>query len=543
VLEVPLPRDSVSTPKTPSTIWKPLGRVPIDSLALQTLAVATGLFLSRALAFVRDMIIAAHFGASAQTDAYLISAQVPLVFDSFMAGGALYGALMPVAAACIASRQPDERLKYLLRNSTTLVLLTGATAAVLGGIFSPWLARAFGAGLNVEAHATATKLIAITMLGLPFLGLTNITWVALNAKGHFWGPALAQSLSNITLIAFALLLVRPMGIYALGIGYVVGAIVQVLPQYSELHRMNLPLRLDLNLRDPDLQATLGAFWPLAIGNLVFVMNPAVDNFFASFLAPGSVTAIRYAQGLTLPFSVLSLAVSVAVLPRLSLAVARNDSHSIGTFLNRLIRVVSLLSFGAAAWLIVMRESLVSLAYQRGAFDQIAVQRTSEALAVYAIVIPFAGVYSLLLRGLLAFSKSRLILVISLVGLALNLGLDLLFLRSLEHIGIALSSLCVQVVYVLVALVMLDRELAQTRFIKNVLSPLIANGSAALLAVGSGLALASHSPAFLSTRAWGPWLLVQSIVVITLYVGLSAMFGACDYSWAKSFALRAVKVDV
>jgi putative peptidoglycan lipid II flippase len=510
----------------------------MDSLAAQSLAVATGLLLARALAFVRDMIIAYHFGASAQTDAYLISAQVPLVFDSVMAGGALYSALTPVAASCIAGDHSDERLKYLVRNSTTLVLCSGATVGVLGGFCSPLLATAFGAGLNHEAHNIAIKLIVLTMLSLPFLGLTNITWAALNTKGHFWGPALAQSLGNITLIVFALLFAGPVGIYALGIGYVVGAVLQVVAQYSELHRMNLPLGLVLNLRDPDLKAALVVFWPLAIGNMVSVMSPAVDNFFASFLAPGSVTALRYAQGLTIPFSVLSIAVSVPVLPRLSLAVARNDSIYIAALLNRLIRVLSLLSFGAAAWLIVMRESIVSLLYQRGAFDQLAVQRTAGALAVYAIAVPFASVYYLLLRGLLAFSKSRLILVVSLAGLALNLGLDLLFLPSLEHIGIALSSLCVQVVYVIVAVVILDRELAQTRFTKNVFSPLIANGSAALLAAASGLALASHSPAFPSVGAWGPWLYTQSTVIL-LYVGLSTLFGACDYRWLKSFTLPPV----
>src|SRR5437667_2033314 len=211
-----------------------------NSLAAQSLAVGTGLLLSRALAFVRDMIIAYHFGASAQTDAYLIAAQVPLVFDSFLAGGALYGALMPIAALCFAGESQDERLRSLVSNSTTLVLVIGGTVGVLGGLCSPLLARVFGGGLNQEAYDTAIKLIAMTMLSLPFLGLTNVTWAALISKGRFWGPALAQSLSNITLIIFAFLFIGPIGIYALGLGYVVGAILQVLPQYTELYRLRVP---------------------------------------------------------------------------------------------------------------------------------------------------------------------------------------------------------------------------------------------------------------------------------------------------------------
>ena len=488
---------------------------------------AVGLFLSRGLAFVRDAVIGYRFGASAQTDAYLISAQVPLVFDSLLAGGALYNAFVPVAGSFSGGARPDDqRLARLVRNVSTLVLVVSGVVGVLGLLLSPWLAQLFGGGLSPEGYPIAVRLLALTMLSLPFIGLTNVGWAALNVKGRYWGSALSLSFNNIALITFALVLGQTLGIYALGIGYAVGVLAQVAAQYLELYRSGVPIRLGLNLRDPDLLVTLRAFWPLAIGGLVGVLSPTVDNLVATFLPSGGVTAIRYAYGLTVPFSVMSMALSVPVLPRLSRSVAQNDLAGIANLLQRGVSFLSLVLFGAAAWLIVVRRPLVALVYERGAFDQDAVQRTASALAMYAIAIPFASTYYFLQRGLLAFSKPRFILLLNSLALIVTLVLDLAFLPFLAEAGIGLASACVQLLSVLLALRVLNRALKAQHLTRRVLAPLMVNGIAALVAVSIAIVIGrmlNNSPGVYS---WAGVAASQAIVV-GVYLAISRILGFCD----------------
>ena len=504
---------------------------PLGSLASQSLAVGVGLLISRGLGFIRDVIIAYQFGASAHTDAYLIAAQVPFVFDSLLAGGGLYSALMPVAALCVAHDRSDKSLGRLIGNTTTFVLLVSGSAGLLGLLFSPLIVKVFGGGLDSDASSIATHLVSMTMLGLPFIGLTNVAWAALNTKERFWGPAFAQSSSNFVLIAFAIAFGPTFGIYALGIGYIIGVILQVVPQYLELGYIRIPFRLGLDLRDPDLLAVFHLFWPLAIGSLVLILSAAVDNYFSTLLPPGGVTIIRYAWGLTVPFSIISMGISIPALTRLSRDVVKSDFVHMSAFLQQVVRVLSLVLFGAAAYLVGVREPIVSLVYQRGAFDYVAAQRTSETLAVYAFWLPFGGVYYFLLRGLIAFSKSRLILLLNGLALILNFALDLIFFTPLAHAGIALSSVFVQIVFVFLSALILERELKHKHFSAKMLFPLCANGVAAVLGIGGGLWGGLTLRQFTSSESWLYWICVSCIVAF-LYLAVSKVLGVCDFSWLR-----------
>ena len=482
---------------------------------------------------MRDIVIAARFGVSRETDAYLVSAQVPVVFDALLAGNALYSAMLPAATAAALSKDPDKRLAELVKHAATFVLLICGSVSILGALLASQLVTLFGGGLAPESHVVASRLTMLTCLSLPFISLTNVTWVALNTRGKFWGPAIALSFSNLAFIASALVLGPSVGIYALGCGLVVGSAIQVGSQFRQLSRDGVPVRLGIDFKNREFLGVLGNLWPLALSGVITTLSPAVDNFVATYLPTGGVTVIRYGQGLTIPFSLVGVAISIAVLPRLSRSVAIHDSAAIVNLLQRIVRFLGLVLFGAAAVLIVVRVPLVTLAYHRGAFDALAAQRTTETLAMYALAIPFSSTYYFLLRGLLAYMRIRELIAINAAMLVLNLCLDLLFLPHLAHAGIALSSVCVQATYVLLAVLVLKRDLKVRGIGRRLLAPLIVNGAAAGVALWMSFGTRSLVLGLVPHANETILLATQLVTLLPTYVGLSRVAGYCELGWIRS----------
>ena len=140
-------------------------------------------------------------------------------------------------------------------------------------------------------------------------------------------------------------------------------------------------------------------------------------------------------------------------------------------------------------------------------------------------MPFATTYYFLQRGLVALSRQRFILLLTSLGLILNLILDLAFIPYLAEAGIGLASLLVQGLYVLLTVVVLDRSLKAKGLARKVITPIAANGLAAILAI----ALASISEQLI-VRGSGlaPWLtiVVVQAIVIAAYLAVSRALGFC-----------------
>ena len=65
-------------------------------LARSAGVLAVGSLVSRVLGLIREMVIAALFGATGQVSAFRVAAQVPTLLYDFLVGGMLSAALVPV---------------------------------------------------------------------------------------------------------------------------------------------------------------------------------------------------------------------------------------------------------------------------------------------------------------------------------------------------------------------------------------------------------------------------------------------------------------
>ncbi|HET19487.1 MAG TPA: murein biosynthesis integral membrane protein MurJ, partial [Chromatiales bacterium] len=174
------------------------------SLLKSTAVISAMTLISRILGFVRDIVFARLFGASAATDAFFVVFKIPNFLRRLFAEGAFQQAFVPVLAEYREKRTPEEMQDYIAHVAGTLgaVLLLVTTIGVAA---APILLLLFAPGFtgNPEQMALAETMLRITFPYLFFISLTAFASSLLNSFGKFAIPALTPVWLNIVLICAA----------------------------------------------------------------------------------------------------------------------------------------------------------------------------------------------------------------------------------------------------------------------------------------------------------------------------------------------------
>jgi putative peptidoglycan lipid II flippase len=133
--------------------------------------------------------------------------------------------------------------------------------------------------------------------------------------------------------------------------------------------------------------------PALLGVGVAQLSLMINTQIASYLAPGSVTWLFYADRLMeFPTALLGVALGVVLTPQLALAKAADDSARYSAMLDWGLRLVVLLAVPCAVALLTFAQPLVATLFHHGASDG-DVGQIAVALAGYG-------------AGLLGWSPSR-----------------------------------------------------------------------------------------------------------------------------------------
>ena len=411
------------------------GRVGIATLA------------SRVLGLVREQVMAGLFGAGLATDAFNVAFRMPNLLRDLFAEGALSSAFVPTFTAVNEKEGADAAWAFARQLVATLLAVMLALL-VIGWIAAPWLVRLFAPGFSAVPGKLELT-VTLTRVMLPFLPAVALAAVAmgmLNARGRFGLPALAPTLLNIGMIVFGVALIpvcRAAGqpaILAMAFGVVIGGVLQFAVQLPALHQLGFRLRFERPTFPPGVRKVAGLMLPATIGLAATQLNLLVSTFIASLLEQGSVSWLWYAFRLMqLPIGVFGVALATVSLPALSRAAVANDLPQLKNTLSATLRLVFLLTLPAALWLAVMGRPLVALLYEHGRFLPSDTERTAAALVMYCIGLPAYAAQGVLSRTFYALGDARRPVQASFASVALNLVLNLLLMRPLGHLGLALSA--------------------------------------------------------------------------------------------------------
>lgn len=401
------------------------------------LTVAGVSLLIKAVAFLKDLVVAYRLGVGDGLDAFLIALLLPSAL-AILVGRSAGNAALPVLVA-VRQGQGEEAA----RRFTGMVLLLGAgmlAGTVLGlGLICETAVTLLGGGFDATKQALTIELAWILLPSLWFGGMSHLTGVLLNARERFALVAMAPGMVSLTVVVCLLPAVDGDVVRLLAIGTVLGFGLEWLVLLTVSWRLGY---LGLPRRVPwaPLRRMLGQFAPLLASHGVVAGVGLVDQTMAAWLPGGSVAVLSFANKLPTLFTSLgSMALGVALLPHFSAMVANGDWPLLRATARRvmLIAVVAVLPGTALLWL--FSADLVSLLFQRGEFHAGVVPLVALTQQCFLLQIPFFFVATVFNRLAVACGVGSLLFANSLLSLLLNPLLNLLFMPWLGVAGIALST--------------------------------------------------------------------------------------------------------
>jgi putative peptidoglycan lipid II flippase len=392
--------------------------------------------LSKVVTLAADSLVAWRFGLSASADAYLLA--IGIVGVALAAPGeTLRLSIVPICGRQLALGRTKSAAGLVL-----LVLLgvlgTGGAVALCMVAAAPWLARLLAPGFDGGAAATLTQLLRImapaVLLGLLLAVLLGV----LHTQLRFGLPALAGIGPSAGVLLAALVLGGALGVNALAAGYVLGtaAVVGGLAWAGRgLLREGAAVREARRELGPLLRLAL----PTGLAISIVSTGAIAERAIASLTGAGDVAALGFSIKLLTQAAILSQSVWTPLTPLLTAARTPASKPRNLALVPFSLRLVLLVLVPATALLIALREPLVGLVFERGAFTAGDTARTATLLALHSGSLVGEGVFMVSVAALLSLHDSATRLIASVLFLASKLALMAALAPLVGVAGIALAA--------------------------------------------------------------------------------------------------------
>ena len=428
---------------------------------------------SRLLGLVREQTFAMMFGAGRELDAFVTAFRIPNLLRDLFAEGALSAAFVTTFTRHFDRHGavPAWRLANVVL--TTLVLVV-TPLCLLGILFAPSITSAIAPGFH-EIPGKYELTVKLARIMTPFLLLVALAALAmgiLNSRNRFGIPALASAFFNLGSVLGGVLCAwwmapeyvggiwgylsgGPMppaagierAITGMALGTLMGGGLQLLVQIPSLYRAGFRYRPLLAFRDPGLRRVLRLMGPATVGAAAVQVNVFVNSNFASYLGDGPVSWLNVAfRFMQLPIGLFGVAVGTVALPALARHVAANDRPALSATLGHALTLTAALSVPAALGLALFGTPIIGLIYEHGRFGPADTSAAAAALAGYAIgLVGYAGI-KVVTPAFYALDDVRTPMRVSLLSIAVNLGLNWMFVHQLglAHVGLAVATSCVAI---------------------------------------------------------------------------------------------------
>lgn len=419
------------------------------------LSVSATIFFAKLLGFCRDIVFARFFGTAGLADLFQAVFSFPnLLFSSI--GTALSAVNIPDLTYFVKQRSQEERNQYLA-NLLAQVSLFAALISLLGIISAPFIGRLIAQDLGPEADRLAIVLTRIMMPTLLFVSLTYLATGVLQVHSHFQLTAAISVPFNILIIA---------GLFWKGsdvvfVGYLTtaGWLLQFLIQVPVLIKEKYNLRFKLNFRDSYTRNLFRNMLPILIGNSLLQVSLIIDRNAAMRLSEGSTAALSYGSNLFVTItSVFIVGMTTVVFPRLSQHCLDEDYAAVRHLLGQIFKMLLFILVPYLLLVVCYRQEIITLVYQRGAFDSRSTAMTSLAFLLYSFAVLGYLCQEVYNRVFYAMKNFRVPMKASLLCLALKFAFDYLFFRQTGIVGLSLSTALALLLYGILMTFRLSRKI-------------------------------------------------------------------------------------
>jgi putative peptidoglycan lipid II flippase len=410
------------------------------------------LLLTKILGFVKIRIIAQLFGASHELDIFWAAFTIPDMIFLVIVAGSINAAIIPIFTDILYDRGKESLDEFF--NKVTFIF-SGVILFLVSilFIFTPQIAQwlissdnsTFLLNLSTTLESTdVPTFVNIMRIGLisPFLlGVSSFITAYLQVKKQFFVTSLAPIFYNFGMIIFSYVFIRyfHMGIAGLAWSSIIGTVlhlgiqVPLFLKYYSKEKTDIKKSLKGIFKDSAVIKAIKLATPRILSILGEQLNVIVNTIISFTLTAGTLSAYKFAYSLHMfPINIIGSAVAQVTLPDLAKLSKERDRKEFIKILNNAIQFAMYLVLPIVSVLIILRLPIVRLAYGTGAFDWQDTLLTSWCLVLLGLSILGQTLMQIIMRAFYALKDTWKALIITIIGIIVNLLCVFLFTNFFSH---------------------------------------------------------------------------------------------------------------
>jgi putative peptidoglycan lipid II flippase len=433
-------------------------------------AMAAATLLSRVLGMVREIVYAWFMGDSKVAGAFLFAFQIPNLFRRLLGEGALTAAFIPIFKEKEKIHGEVEMWRAANAVISGLVIAASAVIAVV----------MIGISLALAAHQFSEKtelILQLLRVMFPYMLLVCLAAAfmgMLNARGHFFIPAMGATMLNVVMIASVLWLAPrfgvelpkgerlPVQIFALAYGVLAAGVAQAAFQLPTLFRDGFRFHWVSPWKNETVRLVVTRMIPGTIGVAAFQINVTLVQIIAYWIDPQINASFNYAVRLMeLPQGMFGISLATYLLTALSSLAIEKKYPEFRATLRQGIGSLLFVNLIAAILLVVLAEPIVRLLFEHGdKFTAASTARASFALVCLAPGLVAFSTVNVLARAFYALGDTKTPMKISVACLVLNMALAAALVVPLRQGGLGIANTATSICNVWLLSFALRKKLGQ-----------------------------------------------------------------------------------
>lgn len=527
---------------------KSVPRKKLASYSSVTFLLIVMTFVGQLLGFLRTKLVNANFPITGphSTDAYFAAFNIPDFFFFTLSAGALGVAFMPV----LSDRLHKSGVKGMWDISASVmnllfIIMSGVGVIIL--VFArPLIANVVAPHLSPPQMNNAIDIMRLLAFNPLLFTISGILTSVQQTMGRFFFYAIAPLFYNLSIIVSIYVFKDNIGLVGLGIGALIGAILQLIIVAIGAMKLNYYWHPHIMWRSRDFKTVLRNLPPRSLDQGMDQIENIVETHIASGLGTGSISFYNNAYILsTAPILLLGTAISTAAFPRLNNRMSQGRPD--------LFRKDFLMILRAMIW--VSAPIVVICYFTRGYLAHIIFSRGSAQIAAvfgFLTLSIFSGVmYAIISRWFYSQKDTKTPLLVSIFTIALNIILAYTLSRpsAFGLTGLALAQSIVATTEVAILFIIMlwrDHKLLDANFWSGIVRIISVTG----FSVVAGYTMISLYPLKATDTGIFPLggkLALVAGVTFLVHILVSSLFELEEvrpiFSYIRKVVLRPIQLDM
>lgn len=405
-------------------------------LLLNSFLVGVGIITTHFCGFITQIILAFYFGTSRVIDVYILALSFVLFFQNLLSG-AFHTATIPIYIH--SKKKGVNGEDVIVKNQLfSITLMGGILFSIIILSLVPFIIR-YVPNFDTEDQQLLYKLTSFLLPFLTISILSALARVLLQADNQYSKPTIAMICGSIFSLGIIVSLLNALNIYALVIGMLMGAAIEMIILGRFMCFSGYNFKFDLTNNPALLKTIFVAYLPVASGSLISALTPIAGKLMSANIGSGNIASLAYGQrAASIVLGIIIIVLSQTLMPEFAKLVADGNIARLLSVLKKILKILLYTTIPAVVFLIVFSEDITQIIFERGQFTSSDTKVVSAVQVFYFSQIPAYIIGIVLTQVLIALRATNYFLWMGILNFLIFFTASYFFIDLFGVAGISLS---------------------------------------------------------------------------------------------------------